>query len=80
MFRTVSMAAAAALMVVGASAQADVKKIRLEPFVSGLHAPLALVQPAGDSGLSASGQWASGIGQAKEPDLFLVPMLCVGTP
>jgi len=34
------MAAAAALIMVGASAQADVKKIKLEPFVSGLNAHL----------------------------------------
>ncbi len=57
MFRTASMAAAAALMVLGASAQADEKKIRLEPFVSGLNAPLAMVQPPGDSRMFVIEQW-----------------------
>jgi len=57
MFRTASLAAAAALMVLGASAQADEKKIRLEPFVSGLNAPLAMVQPAGDSRMFVIEQW-----------------------
>lgn len=57
MFRTASMAAAAALMVLGASAQADEKKIRLEPFVSGLNSPLAMVQPPGDDRMFVVEQW-----------------------
>ncbi len=43
MFRSISMVATAALIMAGAFAQADVKEIKLEPFVSGLNAPLAMV-------------------------------------
>ncbi len=57
MFRTASLAAVAALMMAGASAQADVREIKLEPFVSGLNSPLAMVQPVGDSRMFVIEQW-----------------------
>jgi glucose/arabinose dehydrogenase len=58
MFRYISFAAAAAVLLVGASAQAeDPIKIKLEPFVTGVNAPLAMVQPAGDSRMFVIEQW-----------------------
>lgn len=57
MFRTASMAAAAAMMLVGASAQAAEIQVKLEPFVSGVNSPLAMVQPAGDSRMFVAEQW-----------------------
>jgi glucose/arabinose dehydrogenase len=57
MFRTALLAAAAAMTMAGASALADEKKIKLEPFVTGVNAPLAMVQPAGDSRMFVIEQW-----------------------
>lgn len=44
----VSVALATGLLVAAASVSADNVKIRLEPYVTGLNAPVALAQPAGD--------------------------------
>ena len=57
MFKYLSIAAAAALTMAGASAQAEVIKVKLEPVVSGVNAPLAMVQPAGDSRMFVIEQW-----------------------
>jgi glucose/arabinose dehydrogenase len=45
------------MTMAGASALADEKKIKLEPFVTGVNAPLAMVQPAGDSRMFVIEQW-----------------------
>lgn len=58
MLRYFSMVAVAAAVLVGVSAQAeDARKIKLEPVVSGLNSPLAMVQPPGDSRMFVIEQW-----------------------
>jgi glucose/arabinose dehydrogenase len=54
--RTIA-AAAAAIMTVSAVAEADTIKIKMEPVVSGLNAPLAMVQPKGDNRMFVIEQW-----------------------
>jgi glucose/arabinose dehydrogenase len=57
MFRTACIAAGAALALSGAVAQADTIKIKLEPAATGLNAPVALAQPAGDSRMFVAEHW-----------------------
>jgi glucose/arabinose dehydrogenase len=46
----------AAMLAVGGTANADVK-IKLEPYVTGINTPLAMVQPAGDDRKFVIEQW-----------------------
>ena len=57
MFRLASIAAAAAIALTGAAAKAETIKIKLEPVVTGLNAPWAMAQPAGDSRMFVIEQW-----------------------
>jgi glucose/arabinose dehydrogenase len=50
------LAAAAAMLLCTTSAHAQVP-VRLEPFVTGVNAPLAMVQPAGDERIFVIEQW-----------------------
>jgi len=51
-----ALLAAAALLLCTTATQAQVP-VRLEPFVTGVNAPLAMVQPAGDDRLFVIEQW-----------------------
>ena len=43
-----SVAAGVGLLLAGGAVQAEAVKVKLEPYVSGVNAPLAMVQPPGD--------------------------------
>jgi len=45
---TASVTLGIGLLIAGGTAQAEAVKVKLEPYVSGLNAPLAMVQPPGD--------------------------------
>ncbi len=50
-------AAVAAAFLAGAAGAADTVKVKLEPVVSGLNQPLAMVQPKGDNRMFVIEQW-----------------------
>jgi glucose/arabinose dehydrogenase len=50
-------ATAVAAIAAGTAAQAAEIKIKLEPYVTGINAPLAMVQPKGDSRMFVIEQW-----------------------
>ena len=51
------IAGASALAIASTAAYAADVKVKLEPFVSGVNSPLAMIQPAGDDRMFVAEQW-----------------------